>query len=67
MGKVAKLVAITLTTRVIVDVNATDEEIIDASYKGFQNKLDNREVTESLEFIQDDTECPYDAVYDEDI
>jgi hypothetical protein len=56
--KVAKLVMVSLMTRVIVDENATDDEIIAASYQGFQDKLDNRELGDNLEEIRDDDECP---------
>lgn len=54
--KVAKLVTIELITRVIVDENATDEEIVEAAKAGFQEKLDNNELLENLESIKDDTE-----------
>jgi hypothetical protein len=59
MAKVAKLVMVSLMTRVIVDENATDEQIIEASYSGFQAKLDNRELGDNLESIEDDEEIPY--------
>lgn len=57
--KVAKLVMVSLMTRVIVDDSATDEQIIQASYKGFQAKIDNRELGDNLESIEDDEEVPY--------
>jgi hypothetical protein len=65
MAKVAKLVMVSLMTRVIVDENATDEEIISASYKGFQAKLDNRELGDNLESIEDDEELPYGSVVED--
>ncbi len=64
MAKIAKLVEVSFVTRVIVDENATDEQIIEASYKGFQAKLDGREVGENIASIDDDTESPYDAEFD---
>jgi hypothetical protein len=59
MAKVAKLVMVSLMTRVIVDENATEDQIIAASYKGFQAKIDNRELGDNLESIEDDEELPY--------
>ncbi len=56
--KVAKLVMFSLMTRVLVDENATDDEIIAASYAGIQDKIDNRELGDNLESIEDDEECP---------
>lgn len=64
--KVAKLVAFSLMTRVIVDENATDDQIIAAAYKGVQDKIDNRELGDNLESIEDDEEMPYDEDYDGD-
>ena len=67
MAKVAKLVMVSLMTRVIVDENATDEQIIEASYEGFQAKLDNRELGDNLESIEDDEEVPYgEAISDQE-
>ena len=57
--KVAKLVMVSLMTRVIVNEDATDDQIIEASYKGFQAKLDNRELGDNVESIEDDDEVPY--------
>lgn len=57
--KVAKLVYFSLMTRVIVDENATEEEIIKACYPNIQAKLDNSELGENLEEIDDDEEMPF--------
>ena len=65
MAKVAKLVTISFTTRVIVDENSTEDEIFAASYKGFQDKLDNREVGDNCTEIAEDTECPF-GTFDSD-
>jgi hypothetical protein len=59
MRKVAKLVYITMATRVIVDEDAQDDEIIEASRKNFILKV-KEELHENLEDIVDDIECPYD-------
>ena len=64
MKKVAKLVAVTLLTRVVVDENATDEQIIEASKSNFHEKVDV-ELGDNIEFIEDDTECPYGIFRDE--
>ncbi len=65
MAKVAKLVEVNFLTRVIVDEDATEDQIIAASYKGFQDKLDNREVGDNLSSIENDEECPY-GTFDEE-
>lgn len=57
--KVAKLVYFSLMTRVIVDEDATDEEIIKACYPNIQAKLNNHELGENLEDIEDDEEAPF--------
>ncbi len=64
MGKVAKLVAANLMTRVIVDESATDEEIMEAARPHFAEKVAT-ELMENYEFIEDDTECPYGTLNDE--
>lgn len=56
---VAKLVTITLITRVIVDVNETDEDTLAEAKQGFQYKLNNDELSENLISIEIDTEYPY--------
>lgn len=56
---VAKLVTITLITRVIVDVNETDEDTLAEAKQGFQYKLNNDELSENLISIEIDTESPY--------
>jgi len=57
MKKVAKLVAYSFMTRVLVDENATDEQIIDASKQMIKLKVQD-ELSENLESIEDDEECP---------
>lgn len=63
--KVAKLVYFSLMTRVIVDENATDEEIVKACYPNIQAKLNNNELGENLESIEDDEELPYGEAFED--
>lgn len=64
MGKVAKLVCVSLMTRVIVDENASEADILELAGVKLAEKIQN-ELTEHLESIEDDIECPYDPLYDE--
>lgn len=64
MVKISKLVMVSLMTRVIVDDSATDEEILRLAKPHFIDKI-NMELGEHLESIEDDSECPYDARYDD--
>lgn len=59
MAKVAKLVYMSMVTRVIVDEDATEDQIIQASKNSFIEKVLN-ELGENLEEITDDEEVPYD-------
>ena len=59
MSKVARLVEFSLLTRVIVEENATEDQIIKASYKGIQAKIDNRELGDNLVDNDLDDECPF--------
>ena len=59
MKKVARLVEFSLMTRVVVDENATQDEIIKASYKGIQAKIDNEELGDNLVENELDEECPF--------
>jgi hypothetical protein len=61
MSKVAKLVYVSLATRVVVDANATDYQILESANPNFLEKV-NTELGEHLEEIIDDKECPYDPV-----
>jgi len=62
MARVAKLVTISLMTRVIVDENAVDEQIVEAAKSKFIEKIKN-EALENLDDIVDDTECPFGTFY----
>lgn len=59
--KVAKLVYVSLMTRVVVDENATDEEILEKCKVHFIDKIEN-EIFDHLESIEDDEECPYGTI-----
>lgn len=65
MAKVAKLITFSLTTRVIVDENATDEEIATKALSGIQAKINNNELVENIESIEDDEELPYGEVLED--
>lgn len=56
--KVAKLVRVSLVTRVIVDVDATEQEIMELAVPKLSENLMDAPF-ENLEEIVDDTECPY--------
>jgi hypothetical protein len=63
MAKVAKLVYLSMVTRVIVDEDAREEEIVEAARENFIRKV-NLELGENTEEIIDDIECPYDPDWD---
>lgn len=65
MKKVAKLVTITMNTRIIVDENASEEEIIEQASIKLSEKIQH-EFNENLESICEDTECPYDPEFDDE-
>jgi hypothetical protein len=65
MGKVAKLVSVSLMTRVIVDENASETEILELAGIKLAEKIQH-ELTEHLEEIEDDIECPYDPAFDDE-
>ena len=58
MAKIAKLVMVSLMTRVIVEDTASEEEILNEARGRFHNIVEN-DLSENLESIEDDTECPY--------
>lgn len=55
MGKVAKLVSFTFITRVVVDENASDEEIVALAKPKNKAKIDNDELFDNLEGIEIDS------------
>ena len=56
--KVAKLVTIELTARVIADETSTDDEILELAKPKFTDKVD-AELNENIVDIKNDTECPF--------
>ena len=64
MAKVAKLVWVSIGTRVIVDDNASDEQIMKlAMPRIIDNLMTNG--FDNVESIEDDIECPFDPSFDE--
>ena len=61
--KVAKLVECSLMTRVVVDKNATEDEIIAASREGFIEAI-RTSLGDNVEDIYEDKECPYNIFLD---
>lgn len=61
--KIAKLVCVTLMTRVIVDENADEQTIMELAIPKLSEKLMD-EPFEHIESIEDDTECPFDINFD---
>ncbi len=65
MSKVAKLVYYSFVTRVVVEDDASDDEIVRASKKNMFIKVKS-ELGENLEDIVDDEECPI-GTFDTDL
>lgn len=65
--KKALLVTVELTTRVVVDVDATDEQIAKAAGRNYIRRIENDEVLENIaeHGIKDDVEMPYGSLSDE--
>lgn len=59
---VAKLVKFELTTRVVVNKDSTDEDIVMAAREGVIAKVANNELYENLVSIEDDTECKISSI-----
>jgi hypothetical protein len=61
--RVAKLVMVSLMTRVIVDDNLTEEQeleqIAEQAKAAFVDKIMNDGIGDHLESIEDDEECPF--------
>ena len=60
--KVAKLVYVSMVTRVIVDEDASETDVLIQAQSKFIEKIEN-EIHEHLEEIIDDIECPYEEEY----
>jgi len=69
MAKIAKLVAVSLMTRVIVDENLSEDELLEEAMKQarpqFIDKIANDGLGDHLESIEEDTECPF-GTFDSD-
>lgn len=63
MTKIAKLVCVTLMTRVIVDENADEQTIMELAIPKLSEKLMD-EPFENIESIKDDTDNPFDLEFD---
>ena len=63
MSKKAMLVYTTFVTRVIVDENATDEEIIEAAAPKLAEQA-LYELSENIDEITFDEDCPYNPDHD---
>lgn len=60
MGKIAKIVILTFTTRVIVDELDSEDVIITVAAKSVESKINSGDLRDSVEDIFDDKEQPYD-------
>lgn len=63
MTLIAKLVTVSMVTRVLVEKNASDSNILEKAKLKFIEKIET-EIGEHLESIVDDEECPYDPEFD---
>ena len=61
--KVAKLVYMSMATRVIVNQDATEEQILEVARSKFIEKC-RTDLGDNIEEIVDDEECPYDPATD---
>lgn len=64
MAKIAKLVAVSLLTRIIVEETDSEEENLAAAKPQFIRKI-NTGLEDNVEYIKEDTECPFDPEIDE--
>lgn len=63
MPKIAKLVCVSLMTRVIVDTDATESQILLKARGQFIDKIAD-DLADNIESIEDDEESPYDPKFD---
>ncbi len=59
------LITVSLMTRVVVDKDATEKDILEKARDKFIVKV-HSELGENLEEIVEDTECPYDPETDKE-
>jgi len=65
MAKIAKLIKVSLMTRVVVDEKATDEQIFNEAMCKLKVQL-HHDKMENIENIEDDTECPFGTLQQDD-
>lgn len=59
MAKIAKLVCISLTVRVLVDESETDEKTMEVAMPHLRQKLNVDGILDNIERIEKDMECPF--------
>lgn len=62
--KKAYLVYVSLATRVVVDDNATEQDIIKLANTNILNNIIADGIFENVEEVVEDEECPYDEEFD---
>ena len=62
--KKAYLVYVSLATRVVVDDNATEQDIIKLANANILNNIITDGILENVEEVIEDEECPYDKEFD---
>jgi hypothetical protein len=60
----AHLVYVSMATRVVVDENATEQDIIKLANAQIINNIIADGIFENVEEVLEDNECPYDADFD---
>lgn len=65
MKKVAKLVCVSLMTRIVVDENATEEQMMELARPQLIEKLQEDGLLDHVESIEDDEECPFGTFVDD--
>jgi hypothetical protein len=63
--KKAMLVRVSFMTRIVVEENATEEEVIEKAKEKFIEKINN-ELQENIEDVYEDEEVPYDENFDKE-
>ena len=63
--KKAHLVYVSIATRVVVDENATEQDIIELANAQIMDNLIFDGIFENVEEVLDDDECPYDPDFDD--
>lgn len=58
MAKVAKIILVSVMTRVIVEEDASEEVIFETAKSALSNRIGEIDCGD-IEYIRDDKECPY--------